>query len=199
MGLLLVVAATALGGLVVARSDHTVPMYAAASPLVPGDPVRTEDLRRVDVHLGTGVTTYLSAAGALPADAFVVRPVAAGELVPMTAIGPHSAVTTRILAVPVDPAAAALVERGSIVDVYVNRPVNSTVGASADYQGPELSLAAATVAAVPEATSSFVGPSARRTVQLVVPTASVQTLVADMDAGAKLTLVPVPTAGARAP
>lgn len=194
-GLVLVLASTALGGWVISRADDTVPMYAANRALVAGQLVGPDDVRRVDVRLGDGTASYLSAAQALPADAHALRAIAPGELIPAAALGTTAAVTTRTVAVPVDSTAAALLARGSVVDVFVNRPSGSTVGGKAAYAGPELLLERVTVVAVPEAGSVLGGAANRRTVQLVVPADKVKTLVADMDVDARITLVPVPGAG----
>ena len=59
VGVLLVLASVALGSVVVARADDRVPVYAARVALVPGQPVTADDLRRVDVQLGSEPDRYL--------------------------------------------------------------------------------------------------------------------------------------------
>ncbi len=195
-GLFLVLLATTLGGWIVARADRTVPVYAAAGPLVPGQRLAADDVRRVDVRLGDGAAAYLSAAQPLPVGAHIGRGFAEGELIPASAVVDAAAVSTRLVAVPVDATAITLLARGTIVDVFVNRPTGATAGGKTVYAGPELLLPGVTVAAVPEAGSVLGTSVTRRTVHLVVPEEKVKTLVADMDLEARITLVPTPGNGA---
>lgn len=191
LGLALVLASTALGGWVVARADRTVPMYAAERPIVPGQALTAGDVRRVDVRLGDGAAAYLSASGPLPGDAHALRPLAPGELIPLGAVGGRETVRSQVLAVQADATGASMLTKGSIVDVYVNRPTGSAAG-KATFAGPERRLQAATVAGLAENASVLGGAGGQRTVQLVVPVDAVQGLVADIDLGAKITLVPAP-------
>lgn len=197
VGVFLVLLATAAGGWVIARADRTIPVYAAAAALVPGQAVTTDDLRRVDVRLGAGTAEYVSAARPLPPGRHVLRAVDEGELVPRTAIGEARDVETRVVAVQVDSTAASLLSRGAVVDVYVNRPGEGpSVGGRAPLAGPQRVLVGATVAGLPDATTVLGGVAGQRPVHLIVPAEAVQALVADIDSGARITLVPTPAGGA---
>jgi len=61
VGLVLILLGTAVGAKVVASADDTVPMYAAATTVRPGDHLTGDNLRRVDVQLGDEAARYLSA------------------------------------------------------------------------------------------------------------------------------------------
>jgi flagella basal body P-ring formation protein FlgA len=87
VGVLLVMAATALGSRVVAAADDTVPMYAAAATLVPGEPVTQDDVRVVRVRLAPSDAAYLPADRELGADHYMLREVRPGELVTRSALG----------------------------------------------------------------------------------------------------------------
>ena len=65
-------ASVALGARIVAAADRTVPVYAAASALVPGERLTPDRLTRVDVALGAASSTYLAAGAALPEGAVAV-------------------------------------------------------------------------------------------------------------------------------
>lgn len=195
VGLLLVLLSTALGGWVVSRADRTVPVYAAQRALVPGEAVSAQDVRRVDVLLGEADERYLSAAVDLPPDLHVLRAVGDGELIPLAATGTRDQVRTQVVALQVDTTSASMLEVGSIVDVFVNRPTGgASVGGRPAYGGPEQVLEGATVAALPDASSVLGGVVSQRPVQLVVPVDKVQALIADIDLGSRITLVAAPGA-----
>lgn len=195
-GVLLVLASTAIGAYVMSRADDRVPMYAAKSGLVPGQPVSAADLVRVDVQLGDATDDYVSARGELPAESFVLREVRAGELVPRTALGSRSTASTQPVALQVDATSASTLRAGSVVDVYVNRPADSATGplASRELAGPELTLEAVTVVGLSEDDTVLGGVGDTRAVQVMVPRDQVQGLVGDVDLGARITLVAVPGA-----
>lgn len=192
VGVLLVLASVALGSLVVARVDDRLPVYAAREPLVPGQRLTDDDLRRVDVQLGAQQSRYLSAAVGLAPDRFVLRPVAAGELVPAAAVGDRATVGVQPLVLTVGAGSAAALQVGSVVDVYVNR-VDPAAGPSAGgFQGPELTLEAVSVSSLPRGSSGLGGgSSADRAVQVMAPTPRIKEIIAAVDLGARVTVVPV--------
>ena len=100
--------------------DDRVPMYAAAGPLLPGEPLSADRLTRVDVQLGDEGDRYLSAAQGVPQGAFVLREVRPGELVPSSAVGTRDQVGVQSLTLVVDAGSAEPLVEGSVVDVYVN-------------------------------------------------------------------------------
>jgi hypothetical protein len=167
-------------------------MYAAAASLVPGQPVTQKDVRRVDVQLGADRVGYLAADHDIAADTFALRAVRPGELVPRSALGKKSENNLRPVSVPVDTGGASQLSGGSIVDVWVNA---KDLSSSADrYGNPVKVLEAAAVARTPAASSGGLGAASGTTipVQIMVPQDNVLQLIAAIDQGAKITLVPVP-------
>ena len=82
---------------------------------------------------------------------------------------------------------------GSTVDVYVNRvdPAGGT-GSAGGFVGPELALAAVSVSSLPRGTGGLGGGSAGdRAVQVMAPTPRIKEIIASVDLGARVTLVPV--------
>lgn len=199
IGLLLVLASTAIGAYTMSRADDRVPMYAAKAGLMAGQPLTSEDVVRVDAQLGDAGGEYLSAEGGLPAQFFVLREVRAGELIPMSAIGPRDKATAQPVTLRVDATSASTLQAGSVVDVYVNRPAAPAKGSvgSTDFAGPDLALEGVTVVGLATDDNVMGGSGDTRPVQVMVPKDKVQTLVGDVDLGAKITLVAVP--GAVAP
>ena len=192
VGVLLVLLATVLGAVVVARADDRVPVWAAKGPVAPGQRLPEAELFRVDVLLGDGAAAYLPADSALPADTWGLRELRAGELVPASAVGGPERVDTQQVALLVDATSAATLARGSVVDVYVNRPTSGTTVGTPTFEGPERALEAVAVVRVAGEDAVLGGATETRAVHVMVPRDEVRDLVADVDAGARITLVPVP-------
>ncbi len=198
VGLLLVLISTVLGAVVLSRADDTVPRYAAAGHLVPGQELTLADVVRVDVRLGSLEAAYLSAEAPVPGDTWVLRELRQGELIAVSALGSRSAVAVQPVTLMVDPGSAASLVTGSVVDVYVNRPTPKTAGSSAAaFTGPERALERVSISRVEEGQRIGVG-SREQAVQVLVPVDKVKDLVADIDLGARITLILVPGSPTRA-
>ena len=191
VGVVLVLLSMAIGAKVVAAADDTIPMYAAAASLVPGQPVTQRDVKRVDVQLGANRSRYVAADHDIAPDTFALRAVRPGELLPSSALGTRSDVNLKPVSVPVDRGAAVQLAAGSIVDVWVNAKDPSS--ATEKYGKPVKTLEAAPVVSRPDVSSGGLGGASGTTaVQIMVPESGVQALIAAIDQGAKITLVPVP-------
>ena len=196
-GVVLVLLSMVIGGKVIATAGDTVPMYAAAATLVPGQPVTQTDVKRVDVQLGGDRASYLAADHDIAPGTFAMREIRPGELVPRSALGPKAEVNLKPVSVPVDSAAATPLDAGSIVDVWVNpRDLSST---TKKYGKPVKTLEAAAVVRKPDPGGGGLGViSGTTAVQIMVPEARVQALIAAIDQDAKITLVLVPGSPAKA-
>ncbi|MFQ6172819.1 hypothetical protein ACK8HX_14510 [Oryzobacter sp. R7] len=192
VGVLLVLLSTVLGAVVVAGADDRVPVWAAKGPVAPGQRLTEAELVRVDVLLGDGAAAYLAADTALPADTWALRELRPGELVPASAVGGPERVGSQQVALLVDATSAATLARGSVVDVYVNRPATGTTVGTPTFEGPERALEAVAVVRVAGEDAVLGGATETRAVHVMVPRGEVRDLVADVDAGARITLVPVP-------
>ncbi|MGB7819155.1 MAG: hypothetical protein WBL35_10570 [Ornithinibacter sp.] len=192
VGVLLVLLATVLGSVVVARADDRVPMYAAKGAIAPGRPLTADDVVRVEVRLGDGVATYLPADEPLPPDLWTIRELREGELIPEASIGPADRVEVQQVSLLVDATSAAALGAGSVVDVYVNRPSEGTSVGLPTYVGPEKTLGSVSVVQVSGDEGVLGGSAQTRAVRVMVPSDAVRDLVADVDIGARITLVPVP-------
>jgi len=190
VGVVLVLLSVAIGARVVAAADDTVPMYAAAASLVPGQPVTQGDVKRVDVQLGTDRVRYVVADHDIAPGTFALREVRPGELLPASALGTTSDISLKPVSVPVDSGAAAQLAEGSIVDVWVNTRIASS--AVEKYGNPVMTLEGAAVVRVPETGNGLGSGSGKTAVQIMVPQEGVQALIAAIDQGARITLVPVP-------
>ena len=109
--------------------------------------------------------------------------------------GRASQIAVQPLALAVEAASATNLVAGSMVDVYANRPTNVTSGEK--WAGPQRILEAVAVGRVAAVGGGLGSSTARSTVQLLVPTASIADVIDLVDAGAKVTLVPVPGSALR--
>lgn len=191
VGVILVLLAVAGGARVVSSMDQADPVYAAARALLPGQEVGSGDVTVVDVRLGPAAAQYVSAASPLEPGTHVVRPVAAGELIPLSALGDRSAATDKTVSVTIDSATADTLTAGTVVDLWVSR--RDAGGAGTSYLEPELLIESAVVAQAPEGRSALGGSFARSPVQIVVPEQDVSAVIAAVDQEGRLTLVPAPT------
>lgn len=197
VGVVLVLLSMAIGAKAIAAADDTVPMYAAAVTLVPGQPVTQRDVRRVDVQLGGDRSQYVAADHDIAPDTFALRDVRPGELLPRTALGTRTAIDLKPVSVPVDGGGAVQLAAGSIVDVWVNPREPSS--AAEKYGNPVKTIESAPVVRTPDTSGGGLGSASGTTaVQIMVPEARVQALIAAIDQGAKITLVPVPGSPTRA-
>jgi len=119
VGLLLVLGSVTAGGLVVAAADDTVPVYVATRPLMPGDALDPADLTVVHARLDAAQPRYLVAASGPPRGRVLVRTVAAGELVPLSAVGSREQVELRPVSVPLPAEGSEQIKTGALVDVWV--------------------------------------------------------------------------------
>ena len=195
LGVLLVLVAATLGARVVASADDRVPMYAANRDLVAGDLVDGSSFTRVDVRLGPGVATYVTATAPVPTGQFLLRDLRRGELVPASALGPATSLDRQVLTLSVDAVSTTGLGAGAVVDVFIS---DVEEGGKHDAKPTaKRVLEGVGVAAVLGGGSSF-GASARTSVQLFVPRDRVREVIEAVDGGAKVTLVPVPGSGSGA-
>lgn len=187
LGVLLVAASVAGVWLVVTAARQTVPVYAAAHTLVPGQVIEPGDLEVVDVALGALAGAYLPAehsAGALVA----TRTVEAGELVPAASVGEARSARTTNVVVRSAVDVPASVGAGAVVEVWA-APIREDGG----YDEPRVLVADATVVSVTRDDSMIGGGAAA--LELVIPRADVSATLAAMADESALSIVPATGAG----
>jgi hypothetical protein len=119
-GILLVIAAVAIGARVIGASAQTTPVWAAGHNLAKGTVLAADDLTTVEVNLGDNENLYLTPSGASPVGMTVVSPLVAGELLPASAI--EESGTGRIVAIGVTPDHMPPgVAHGSTIDLYLTQ------------------------------------------------------------------------------
>ncbi len=145
VGILLVLCSLVGGGRVVAMADDSQPFYVLDHEVTPGDSLTSSDLRISQVRLPEAGNRYLAADRPLPAELVARRPLGAGELVPLDAVGAPSSVTVQPVAVPVEGQLPTAVRKGGIVDIWVAEPDPAKAGT---FRTPRQLVAGAAVAEV---------------------------------------------------
>lgn len=185
LGVALIAGSVAAGSWVVRSAAHTVPVYAARQSVVPGDTLEAAALEVVDVR-GVDVSRYLSADEPLPDETVVLRTVAAGELVPRTALGAADDLDVRPVALPLHGSASAALRAGTLVDVWFT-PGEEDGGA------PRALVEAVTVAEVDDEAGSFGADGG--TVHVLVPLPVLPDVLAALASAGTVDVVSVPGSG----
>ncbi len=188
-GVMLVIVATIGGALTLQHLNSSVERLVAVHALVPGQHVTKGDVKVVQVRVPRGDDHYLSAADALPSGV-VLRVVRPGELVPRSAIGGAAALDCKTVALPVSTAQSADLVVGSVVDIWVSRRDTHSTRSDA-FKKPEQLIEGATVARVPHTSDSGLSVSTGEvSVHVLVPDDKVASVLAAVNGGAKVNLVP---------
>ncbi|WP_252974982.1 hypothetical protein [Janibacter melonis] len=191
VGVVLVLASVVVGALAIGAADERVGVWAAASDMTPGDPVRESDLVRVDVSLGDQAGKYLQTGREFPQGATVDRELRQGELVPRSALIDRGDLTVFPTVVHVPATDLSGLAKGSRVAIYAAAPLTSQdkqAGRRPEYT--EL-LSPVTVHRVPTQGGTVIGgSSADSSVELLIPEDEVErVLSADTDADPPLRVV----------
>jgi hypothetical protein len=187
LGVLLVVASVVGVWLVVSAARQTVPVYAAAHTIVPGEPIAAGDVKVVDVALGAVAGTYLGE-GDLGDGTVATRTIEAGELVPAASVGDADDARTTSVVVRSAVDVPASVEAGAVVEVWAAPLLER--GA---YDDPRILVADATVVSVTRDDSMIGGGAAA--LELVIPRDDVSATLAAMADQSALSIVPTMGAG----
>lgn len=122
VGIVLVTGSVVAGARILSTADDMTPVWAASSDLTAGQTITADDLRAAQVRFGdsTDAQRYLGVDDELPAALTLTRPLAAGELVPASALGEEADDDTVAVSVAVTPEHVPTdLARGSRVDVWV--------------------------------------------------------------------------------
>ena len=185
IGLALVVASVAGVVWLVSAADRTVEVWAARSALSPGDMVTGDNLVLRSVRLGDATDLYLGTGLLGDTGLVVTRAVAAGELVPASAVGAPEGVQVASVVVTVRGDLPRSVESGSVVDLWSARQTEER-----DFGPPAVLVGSATVVRVLEADGLIVG-SAAVAVEMLVPRSKIAAVLEAIANSDAMSLVPV--------
>lgn len=169
---------------VVAASDRTEVVYVAAEPLAAGSRVTAADLSPAHVRLGSAISLYL--AGPVPSDGYVVtRSVAAGEMVPVSALGRTAGASTAAMVLTLTGQLPSSVVAGSDVDLWA-APKTATTA----YGPPQVLVNAATVVRIVPG-DGLISTGDRNRVELRVPGGDVARVLQSVADGDQISAVSV--------
>ena len=192
LGAVLVVVAVLATYLLITAATSTTKVWASAEALVPGEVLGAEDLTVAEVNLADIGSSYLSADSPIPRGSSVRVVIAAGELLPASAVAPLSELEGRIVAIDVSGSVPSAVDSGSLVDVWA-QPEPS--GPDDDEADPRRIVDSAPVAHIVRDVGSFgVGDGAR--IEVFVGAEELSAVLAALDGRSLLSVVAAPTAGA---
>jgi hypothetical protein len=118
VGVLLVLLSIVLGAGVVSRMAATTTVLVARGDVVIGDPLDVDAFTTAEVRLGERTGQYADGPGRIPQGATAQRTVAAGELLPLSAIGQGGQADLRPVVIPVDRSVAESVATGRTVELW---------------------------------------------------------------------------------
>lgn len=185
IGIALVVASIVGVVALVSSADRTVQVWAARDAMSAGDTVTADDLVLRDVRLGDTGDLYLGADGMPDGGLVLSRTVAAGELLPESALGGSD--STRLAAVVVQTSGqlAQSIVTGSVVDLW-----SATETEDGVFGPPAVLVASATVVRVLEEDGLIVDGTASG-VEILVPRAKVAAVLEGIANDDSMSLVPV--------
>lgn len=127
LGVGLIIVSMVVGSRLISHSDERVTVWRATHDLSVGSaPV---DLEPVAVSLGDADSDYVRATQSL--SGVLVHPVAAGELLPVAAMGVASSAPMRIITLPIEPLHSPVgLQPGDRVDIWATTEESSIPGAS---------------------------------------------------------------------
>ena len=165
VGVVIVAVSVLLGARLFAQADDTISVWTVRHDVAAGTALTPADVAPADVRFSTTglAQRYLSASRPLPIGSVAGRDLAAGEMLPRSALGGTvaAALVEVPIALPAEAVPAAL-RSGETVDVWV------TAEGTAAQQRAERVLRGVQVLAAPQ-NASALGPSLTRQVLVGVP------------------------------
>jgi hypothetical protein len=184
VGVALIVASALGTTALVGALTRTVIVYRADHAIIAGDRITAAQLAPATVRLGDATALYL--AGPLPDGGLVAtRTIAAGEMVPRSAVGTRLAATSATVVVDLASPLAAGVAVGSTVDLWSAAKTDPTQNR---YAPPVVLVADAVVSRV-VTPGGLIAGSSKDSVELQVPREEVAAVLAAQAGGARLSAV----------
>ena len=180
---LVVVSVVGVYGIVTA-TDRTVQVFSSSSALSPGDRIYAEDLVSENVRLGELGGKYLTPEELSPDGLVVTRAVAAGELIPTSALGTAASIRVASVVVTVSGQLSKSIEPGTVVDVWSAAQTDHGV-----FGPPTVLVGSATVVRTIESSGLIAGNGSG--VEILIPREKVARALEAVANGDAISLVPV--------
>lgn len=185
IGLILVIVSV-LGVMgLVASANSSIEVLAARDTLTPGEHVTAADLVATSIRAANPERFYLRASDIPAGGVVLTRTIAAGELVPKSAVGSAAGVDLTSVVVALTTALPASVDPGTRADVWSARQVDST-----GFAAPTVLVSSAVVVRLVEQ-KGLVTTNAGPSVELLVPREDVAAVLEAVATGAAMSVVPV--------
>ncbi|TFD01885.1 hypothetical protein E3T28_06360 [Cryobacterium sinapicolor] len=185
IGLVLVVVAVGGVYLIVSAADRTTAVFTARSALAVGDRVEASDLVPTQVRLGGTGDLYVTPDRLPDGGLIVTRTIAAGELVPASAVGRATGTEVTSVVVELTSALAANIGPGSVVDVWSARKTDQST-----FGPPTVLVDRAAVVRLVEPTGLVAGGGIR-SLEILVPKGSVAAVLESIANRDAVAVVPV--------
>jgi len=185
IGLVLVAASVVGISALIGATDSTVSVMAAREPLVAGQRVQPGDLVPTAVRIVDAARLYVRA-GSVPDGGFIVsRTVAAGELVPSSAVSSVASEDSTSVVLDLGSALPESVSVGSRVDVWAGRELDN-----GDFEAPTVIVGSATVVRVVD-NQSLMASDSGTGLELLIPRSTTARVLEAVANGAAISVVPV--------
>lgn len=184
LGIVLVLCSVAGVLAVLWLGGRATSVYRATVDLPVGEPIDPASLELVEVELGAAADAYLLAGG-LPADgAVATRPISAGELVPLAALGASDTDHATVL-VPVEGSLPQSATPGAAVELWASAPARG-----GGHEAPVVLVDEARVLRI-NAEEGVIAGLGGSQIELRVPRSDVAAVLGAVGSGAMLSIVPV--------
>lgn len=169
---------------IVSVADASDQVLTARAALAPGDRVDAGDLVATAVRMPGATDLYLVPSD-VPAEGLIVsKAIAAGELVPASAVGSAAALRLASVVIAVNGELPGSIEPGATVDVWAARLEQSN-----EYGPPSVIVAGATVVRVLES-EALVASGNSTTIELLVPRSRIARVLEALANQDALSLIP---------
>jgi hypothetical protein len=184
VGLVLVAGSVVGSVALVAVNDTSVGVFAARDTVLPGQTLLASDLVTVHVRLDAAEAHYLKPE-ALPDEGVVVtRAIAAGEIVPLAAVGRASGLDTTAVVLSLTSGLPESVRAGAVLDIWSAK--KSDAG---EFDAPVVIVSSATVVRLVD-DEQLLSDGPGSTVEVLVPRESVAAVLEAVANSAALSAVP---------
>jgi hypothetical protein len=194
IGLVLVIVSVLGVDALVNAANASVSVLAARSTLTPGEHVHVTDLVPTSVRVGRTASLYLQASDVPSAGLVITRAIAAGELVPHTAVGSEVGESLTSVVVSVPNALASSIVPGARVDLWSAAPASASdegtaTGGAGSFAAPTVLVSSAIVVRLVDQ-KNLVASNAS-SIELLMPKGDTATVLDAIANGAVLSVLPV--------
>jgi hypothetical protein len=174
----------------VSSADASVDVLAARTTLTPGEHVTAGDLVPTSVRAGGVQKFYLQQKDVPGVGVVVTRAIAAGELVPASAVGSAAGAGLTSVVVTTNGGLAASVAPGGRVDLWSAAQTAQATSGAGSFAAPTVLVSSAVVVRIIDQ-KNLVTTGSGSSVELLVPKSSIAGVLDAIANGAALSIVPV--------